>query len=263
MDVLKSFSLTGKVALVTGGAGLYGRQIVEALAEAGAKTFMASRNLAKLEEYAAELRARDLDVTALELDLAKQDSIDNVVKTIVETAGRFDILINNAVNRCACKNWDISMDEFDESFRMNASSLFYLTRKASDAMREAGNGGSVVNIASYMGLLGPNPTNYPDPEAIYKMSPAYFYEKGGMVNFTRYAASLLGRDNIRVNAICPGGFYTPDMSDGFVKNYSNNTMLGRLANDSDLKGVIVFLASEASAYLTATVIPVDGGYVAR
>ena len=263
MNVLDLFDLTGKVAVVTGGAGLYGRQIVEALAEAGAKTFMASRNLAKLEEYAVELRARGLDVSALTLDLANQDSIDNVVNEIVSQTGRFDILINNAVNRCACKSWDISMDEFDESFRMNASSLFYITRKVTNTMREAGNGGSVVNIDSYMGLLGPNPTNYPDPEAIYKMSPAYFYEKGGMVNFTRYAASLLGRDNIRVNAICPGGFYTPDMSEYFVEHYSSNTMLGRLANATDLKGVIVFLASEASAYLTATVIPVDGGYVAK
>jgi len=82
MDVLKSFSLQGKVALVTGGAGLYGRQIVEALAEAGAITFMASRNLAKLEEYAVELRERKLDVTALELDLAKQDSIDELVNVM-------------------------------------------------------------------------------------------------------------------------------------------------------------------------------------
>ena len=148
MDVLKSFSLQGQVALVTGGAGLYGRQIVEALAEAGAVTFMASRNLAKLEEYAQELRDRGLDVTALELDLARQESIDNTVQEIVKRSGRFDILINNAVNRCGCRSWDLNMDDFDESFRMNASSLFYLTRKASNAMREAGNGGSIVNIAS-------------------------------------------------------------------------------------------------------------------
>ncbi len=262
-DVLKSFSLEGKVALVTGGAGLYGRQIVEALAEAGAVTFMASRNLDALEAYAVELRARNLEVYALQLDLSLQDSIDNTVNTIVERTGRFDILINNAVNRCGCRSWDLTMDDFDESFRMNSSSLFYITRKVSDAMRKAGNGGSIVNVASYMGLLGPQPSNYPDPEQIYKMSPAYFYEKGGMVNFTRFAASVLGRDHIRVNCIAPGGFYTPNMSEGFVKNYNANTMLGRLANDTDLKGVIVFLASGASDYLTATIIPVDGGYIAK
>ncbi len=263
MSVIDSFKLTGKTALVTGGAGLYGRQIVEALAEAGAKTFMASRNLEKLEEYACELRARGLDVTALRLDLTKSEDIDNVVKTIVSETGRFDILINNAVNRCGCQSWDLPMEVFDESFRNNASSLFYLTRKVSDAMRAAGNGGSIVNISSYMGLLGPNPSNYPDPEQIYKMSPAYFYEKGGMVNFTRYAASVLGRDQIRVNCINPGGFYTPDMSEGFIQRYNSNTMLGRLANDTDLKGIIVFLSSPASEYLTGTVIPVDGGYVAK
>ncbi len=261
--VLENFSLAGRAALVTGGAGLYGRQIVEALAEAGAKTFMASRNLEKLEMYASELRGRGLDVTALKLDLADQASVDGVVREIVTRAGRFDILINNAVNRCALADWDLDMAVFDTSFHVNSSSLFRLTRQAANAMRDAQHGGSIVNIASYMGLLGPNPLNYQDSHYMDNPSPAYFYEKGGMVNFTRFAASVLGRDGIRVNCICPGGFQTPNMSENFVRNYSANTMLGRLANDTDLKGVIVFLASPASAYLTATVIPVDGGYTAK
>ena len=263
MHVMESFSLKGKVALVTGGAGLYGRQIVEALAEAGARTFMASRNTEKLWAYAGELAERNLNVEVLPLDLSDQQSIDKCVEMLIETAGQLDILINNAVNRCGCRSWDLSLDEFDESFRMNSSSLFYLTRKVSNVMREQGRGGSIVNIASYMGLLGPNPHNYPDSEAIYKMSPAYFYEKGGMINFTRFAASVLGRDNIRVNCLCPGGLLDASMSDEFIKNYSFNTMLGRLAGQNDLKGPIVFLASEASSYLTGTVIPVDGGYVAK
>ena len=263
MHVLESFSLAGKTALVTGGAGLYGRQIVEALAEAGARTFMASRNVEKLQAYADELAERNLQAEVLELDLADQNSIDQCVEQLIAAAGKVDILINNAGNRCGCRSWDLSLDEFDESFRMNSSSLFYLTRKISDIMRQQGCGGSIVNIASYMGLLGPNPHNYPDPEAIYKMSPAYFYEKGGMINFTRFAASVLGRDNIRVNCLCPGGLLDASMSGEFIKNYSANTMLGRLAEQSDLKGPIVFLASEASSYLTGAVIPVDGGYVAK
>ena len=263
MHVLESFSLAGKTALVTGGAGLYGRQIVEALTEAGARTFMASRNVEKLQAYADELAERNLQAEVLELDLADQNSIDRCVEQLIAAAGKVDILINNAVNRCGCRSWDLSLDEFDESFRMNSSSLFYLTRKISDIMRQQGCGGSIVNIASYMGLLGPNPHNYPDPEAIYKMSPAYFYEKGGMINFTRFAASVLGRDNIRVNCLCPGGLLDKSMSGEFIKNYSANTMLGRLAEQSDLKGPIVFLASAASSYLTGAVIPVDGGYVAK
>ena len=153
------------------------------------------------------------------------------------------------------------MNTFDKSFRTNASSLFCLTRLAAEAMKKTG-GGSVINIGSYMGLLGPNPLNYVGTDMMKTPSPAYFYEKGGMVNFTRFAASVLGADGIRVNAIHPGGLVWAQ-PDAFVKNYSANTMLGRMANTTDLKGVIVFLASEASAYLTATNIPVDGGYIAK
>lgn len=263
MHVLESFALRGQTALVTGGAGLYGRQIVEALAEAGAETFMASRNLDALEAYAAELRDRKLAVHALKLDLSNQADIDATVAEIVRRTGRFDILINNAVNRCAVQRWDRDMDDFDASFRINASSLFRLTRQAAAAMKQTGHDGSIVNIASYMGLLGPNPSNYPGGLAASDFSPAYFYEKGGMINFTRFAASMLGSDGIRVNCICPGGFQTPDMSPDFVRQYSANTMLGRLADESDLKGVIVFLASAAARYLTAAIIPVDGGYTAK
>lgn len=263
MNVLESFSLRGQTALVTGGAGLYGRQIVEALAEAGAETFMASRNLDALETYAAELRGRGWKVQALKLDLADQTEIDGCVAEIVRRSGRFDILINNAVNRCAVQSWERDMDDFDRSFRVNASSLFRLTRQAAEAMKRCGHGGSIVNIASYMGLLGPNPSNYPGGNAGANFSPAYFYEKGGMVNFTRYAASMLGADGIRVNCICPGGFQTESMTPEFIRQYSANTMLGRLADESDLKGIIVFLASGAAKYLTAAVIPVDGGYIAK
>ena len=94
-------------------------------------------------------------------------------------------------------------------------------------------------------------------------SPSYFYEKGGMVNFTRWAASILGSDNIRVNAIHPGGLQEDHLPPEFVKNYSARTTLGRLASQEDLKGIIVFLASDASSYITGTNIPVDGGYTAK
>ena len=113
-----------------------------------------------------------------------------------------------------------------------------------------------------MGLLGPDPLNYAGTDMMTNPSPIYFYEKGGMVNFTRFAASALGPYGIRVNAIHPGGIFNNQL-EVFVKNYSTNTMLGRMANDSDLKGTIVFLASDASSYLTGTNIPVDGGYTAK
>jgi len=261
MNVLESFSLKGKVAILTGGAGMYGRQLAEALSEAGATTIIASRNLVELEKVAAELRVAGGDVTALPLDLEDETSIHELVETTLRRTGRLDVLVNNAVTRSACTSWDQPMTTFDTSFRINASSLFCLTRLAADAMKKTG-GGSIINVGSYMGLLGPDPLNYAGTDMMKTPSPAYFYEKGGMVNFTRFAASVLGPDGIRVNAIHPGGL-TGNQPDAFVKNYSANTMLGRLANATDLKGVIVFLASEASAYLTGTNIPVDGGYTAK
>ena len=114
-----------------------------------------------------------------------------------------------------------------------------------------------------MGLVGPEFANYEGTDMGKDPSPIYFYEKGGMVNFTRWAASVLGRDNIRVNAIHPGGLQESHLPEAFVKNYSARTQLGRLANQEDLKGIMVFLASDASSYLTGTNIPVDGGYTAK
>jgi NAD(P)-dependent dehydrogenase (short-subunit alcohol dehydrogenase family) len=253
--------LKGKVALLTGGAGMYGRQIAEALAEAGAVTYIASRNLAEPEKVAESLRAGGNDVTALGLDLEDEASIRALVAEIVRRSGRLDVLVNNAVTRCACASWDQPMEVFDKSLHVNASALFCLTRLAGEEMKKAG-GGSVINIGSYMGLRGPDPLNYAGTDMGVNPSPIYFFEKGGMVNFTRFAASVLGPHGIRVNAVHPGGFLN-NQPEAFIKNYSANTMLGRLASASDLKGVIVFLASDASCYLTGTNIPVDGGYTAK
>ena len=258
MNVMDSFSLKGKVALLTGGAGLYGRQLCLALCEAGATVYIASRNLEKLQAEAEKTGA-----AALRLDLDSDESIASTVNEIVKRSGRIDVLVNNAVSRCACGEWAESMDYFDRSLHTNASSLFVLTRRVAEIMKKQ-RSGSIVNIGSYMGLLGPNPVNYTGTDMFdfEKASPIYFYEKGGMSNFTRFAASVLGHWNIRVNCIAPGGYFN-HQPEPFVRQYSANTMLGRLANDEDLKGILVFLASDASAYVTGTVIPVDGGYVAK
>lgn len=261
MNVLDSFSLKGKVALVTGGAGLYGRQIFEALAEAGAETCIASRNLASLEKAAAGFA----NVHCFELDLASEESIRNLVKAVVGRFGKIDILVNNAVTRSACSAWNLSMDDFDASLRVNGSALFCLTRLAAEDMKKRGSG-SIVNIGSYMGTRGLNYTNYTGTDMYAGSewpSPAYFFEKGGMVNFTRFAASILGPFGIRVNCLNPGGFQTEKHHPQFIANYSANTCLGRLADAEDLKGPVVFLASEASKYITGANLAADGGYTAK
>lgn len=261
MQVLDSFSLRGKVALVTGGAGLYGRQIVAALAEAGAQTFIAARDIGKLEVVAAEERARGFDVTALQLDLSSDASIEALHAEVISRAGRCDVLVNNAVTRSALDGWAHELDDFDRSLRVNASALFKITELFGRSMR-AQKSGSIINIGSMMGMVGAEMANYEGTDMTPNPSPIYHYEKGGMLNFTRWAASILGADNVRVNCLSPGGFFNNQPAP-FVKAYSARTQLGRMANDTDLKGAIVFLASDASAYVTGTNIPIDGGYTAK
>jgi len=261
MHVNKLFSLEGKVALLSGGAGKYGRQIVAALAEAGADTYIASRNVAALEEVAREHQEKGEKVTALPLDLENEASILALRDTVLERAGTVDVLVNNAVLRVTGK-WDDPLEDFDRSWRINVSGLHAITRIMGKVMVEKGTG-SIINIGSMMGVTGLEHHNYDGTEMNSGWSPEYFLHKGGMVNYTRFCGSYFGRSGVRCNCVNPGGLKSPEQPEQFVKNYSDRTQLGRLANDSDLKGAIVFLASEASAYVTGAIIPVDGGYTAK
>ncbi len=258
MGVLEKFSLAGKVALVTGGAGLYGRQVVEAMAEAGAKTYVASRNLSNLEELAKSLGEKDLEILPKKLDQGSEESVEGLLKTLLDENGRVDILINNAVLR-PMSGWDGPVSQFEESMRVNATGIFLMTRAFGNQMAEQG-GGSIVNVGSMQGMIGPDFTLY---EGLgWEIPPDYFFHKGGMLQMTRYAASKLGPKGVRVNTISPGGFYN-GQEEVFVERYNKRTFLERMADGEDLKGVVVFLASDASAYITGANIPVDAGYTAK
>jgi NAD(P)-dependent dehydrogenase (short-subunit alcohol dehydrogenase family) len=261
MSILDRFSLHGRVALVTGGAGLYGRQIVVALAEAGARTYVAARHLEPLQKLAAEYGERGLDVRALPLDLGDEASVLALRDAIVRESGRLDVLVNNAVQRTMKKGYHDDAATFAESMRANATGLFVITRAFGDLMAEQGRG-SIINIGSIKGLVGPDPTIYRGTE-MSGWEPDYFYHKGAIANLTRFVASYYGARGVRCNCIHPGGFRTPDHPDAFVRQYSDRTFLGRLANSTDLMGIIVFLASDASEYITGANIPVDGGYTAK
>lgn len=258
MGVLESFQLNGKVAVVTGGAGLFGRQIAEALAEAGARTFMASRNLEKLQAQADVFRSAGLDVTALPLDQAKEESIQALLARVCELAGRVDVLVNNAVLR-PMADWDSPAADFQKSMEVNATGVMLMIRTFGEHMAAHG-GGSIIDIGSIQGMVGPDYTLY---EGLgWGSPPDYFFHKSGMLNLTRYAAARLGPRGVRVNTVSPGGFFN-HQDPRFLERYNARTFLGRMAGDQDLKGVIVFLASEASAYVTGANIAVDGGYTAK
>jgi NAD(P)-dependent dehydrogenase (short-subunit alcohol dehydrogenase family) len=261
MGILDRFSLQGKVALVTGGAGLYGRQIVAALAEAGACTYVAARHVEPLEALAAEHRAQGLEVQARQFDQGDEASTIGLCEAIIQEAGRVDILVNNAVLRPMKKGYLDDAAAFAESMRVNATGLFVITRAFGDVMALQGSG-SIINIGSIQGMIGPDPTIYRGT-TMSGWYPDYFFHKGAMINFTRFIASYYGAKGVRCNCVSPGGFRTADHPEPFVRQYSDRTFLGRLANSTDLMGIIVFLGSDASVYITGANIPVDGGYTAK
>ena len=260
MNIMNWFSLKGKVAIVTGGAGLYGKQIAAALAQAGARTYLASRNVDKLKEVASQLTSEGYDVFALQVDQGDEKSIHTLRDEILRREVKIDILVNNSVSR-PMKSWTDNAERFAESMKVNATGVFMMTRAFGDVMAKAGTG-SIINVGSIQGMIGPDAMVYKNV-GFHGFIPDYFYHKGGMLNFTRFAASYYGPDHVRCNCISPGGLQTESHSPLFVQNFSDRTFLGRMANDTDLMGVIVFLSSEASAYITGTNIPVDGGYTAK
>ena len=260
MSILDKFSLQGKTALITGAAGLYGRQIATAVAEAGATCFIASRSLPSLHAVADELCERDLDVTALSYDQGDEKSILALRDELKNRVGGIDILVNNSVLRPMKKGFDDDAAAFARSMEVNATGLFVISRAFGDLMAERG-GGSILNIGSIYGLIAPDPTIYQGTD-INGWLPDYFFHKGGWINLTRYFASIYGKDGIRVNCLSPGGCYT-NQDANFVERYSDKTMLGRMANPEDLGGPVAFLLSDASAYITGVNLPVDAGYTAK
>ena len=259
MSLLEWFSLQGRVAVVTGGGGLYGAQITEALAEAGARTFIASRDVGKLQRQAESLRARGLNVDALPVDQGSEESVQQLLQAILQRCAGVDILVNNAVLRTMA-DWNASAADFSRSMQVNATGMFIITRTFGNHMAQRRRGGSIINIGSIQGMVGPDFTLYEGLD--WGAPPDYFFHKGGLLQLTRFAAAALGPHGVRVNCISPGGFHTGQDA-RFVQRYNARTFLNRMANESDLKGAVVFLAADASAYITGANIPVDGGYTAK
>ena len=261
MHVMDMFSLKGKVALVTGGAGGYGQQMVEALAEAGAIVWTASRSLEKNEAFAKTLCDKGYEVYAGCYDQADEESIKALLAAMVEKHGKVDILVNNSVLRIPGGYYK-GAEILNKIFAVNATGLIMITRAFGDHMAENGSG-SIINIGSYMGDLGCNEALYEGCPHISSIGATdYFFHKGGMHNLTRFMASRYGPKGVRCNCLSLGGLFN-HQPEPFLEAYAKATMLGRMANNEDVKGIIVYLASEASRYMTGAVIPVDGGYSAK
>lgn len=254
MDAKDLFSLKGKTLLITGGAGEYGRCIFQALLECGGTVITASTSLDKAKQLVDEFRSKGLDAHAKQVDQSNHQSIIKLKKEIVNEFGGLDVFINNAVAR-PMKRYLDPLECWTKSMDINATGMFDIVREMADLIEKRG-GGSIVNIGSMQGMFGPDFSLYEGTEM--DSPPDYHFHKGGMIALTKYLARKLGHKNIRVNCISPGGLYS-DQNEKFIEKYNKKVPLGRMANNDDIKGVVVFLASQASSYITGVNVLVDGG----
>ncbi|MDW7656558.1 MAG: SDR family oxidoreductase [Bacillota bacterium] len=262
MNTLDLFSLKGKTALITGGRVMYGKGCSIAQVDAGARLFLASHSVEAAQEMADELRARGGQVTVVPFHQEDPESIRQLVETVIEQAGRIDIFVN--ASRVIPKGgvgWFQTAEALEYSVRVNSAGLLYLNKLVGEQMIRQ-KSGSIINIGSMMGMVGVEKHNYDGEPAMAAGAHGHDYtlNKSGVLAWTRHAASYYGRFGIRVNSLCPGGLKSERTPERFSENYARHTQLGRLANDDDIKGPLLFLASDASAYLTGLSIPVDGGY---
>ena len=261
MPILESFSLKGRVALVTAGAGpLFGSSISEALAEAGATLITASRSLERNEKFAKKLQDAGYDACAMQFDLGENESILGLRDRVLERFGRLDVLVNSALGREGYAGGfdEQSVDDWGAAAQTDMTGLFGVCKAFLPEMVRAA-AGSIINIASIYGVLANDPTLYAGTDM--KQPPNYNFVKAGMINFTRYLASYYGRHGVRANSISPGGYFN-NQPRAFVEAYSRRVPVGRMMDNEDIKGAVVFLASDASQYVNGHNLLVDGGWTA-
>ncbi len=270
----KSIALNDKVILVTGAFGLIGAEISKHFLNEGARVVLADNNKALTEIRRAEL-SRAFPASQfliIHLDITDESSADNAVKQTVEAFGRLDVLINNAaidakfdsqnrgkVNPSRFENYPITL--LRKSVEVNLTGTVIMTQAACRQMLKQGTG-NIINVASTYSLVSPNQNLYDFGGGVKNFKPVdYIASKSFIPNFTRYIATFYSKENIRCNAIVPHGIFN-DHPEEFLVNFSKMSPLGRMCEREELNGPFTFLASDASSYMTGSVLIVDGGWTA-
>lgn len=262
------FNLDGKVAVVTGGAGILGRGFCQALLDYGARVAVVDLNEASADKAAAELRTRDSQhVIAVGCNVADGASVDAMVKTVTRKFGRIDVLHNNA----ASKSSDLleffapfetyKHDVWREIMSVNIDGMFLVAQAVGKQMVAQGTGGSMIMTASIYGVIAPDQRIYEGSQymGVAINTPAvYSASKAAVIGLAKYLATYWAERRIRVNVLTPGGIES-GQNDTFRQKYSNRVPLGRMGLDTELHGALVFLASDASSYVTGQNVVVDGG----
>ncbi len=254
------FDLSDKVAVITGATGHLGRAMARALAEAGASVVVTSRDQARAQAAAGELppigKATHHGVG---LDYMDPESIEQGVADALKAAGRIDVLVNNGYERVTADWTDVTGEQFNRQLA-NATGCFLLARHVRNHAVDRGGGASIIMIGSMYGVVG----SYPDAYAgICMASPvAYHALKGGIVSMTRHLAVYWAGDGVRVNCLSPGPFPAPTVNPRMTRRLSAKSPMNRMGKPHELKGAVVFLASNASSYMTGQNLIIDGGWLA-
>lgn len=274
MKIQEKFDLTGRVAVVTGGVGLLGAEFCRTLAEAGASVAVMDLNGSASQAVAESLTNSGYQSLAIPTDITQPDSVNAAVENVLSTFGRIDILVNSAaldpkfdpdaVNKGitpgAFENYPL--DLWNSALHVNLTGMFLMTQACVRSMLEQGKKGSIINICSTYGLNGPDQRIYVKDGKRVAFKPVYYtVTKAGVMGFTKYLAAYYAETEIRVNALTPGGVFN-NHEEYFVKNYSAKTILGRMAKKDEMNGALLFLASDASSYMTGNNLVVDGGWTA-
>jgi NAD(P)-dependent dehydrogenase (short-subunit alcohol dehydrogenase family) len=266
---MELFSLKGKTAIVTGALGLIGKKHCEALAMAGANVVVADMDGKMAQHFAQQLGKGHMGVG---MNVANKQSLLDGAELIYKRYSSVDILVNNAAINDMFENpalaKDLSafenypLDAFQKSLDVNVTGVFLCSQVFGTKMAEQGSG-SIINIASTYGVVGPDQSIYRNEcgEQTFFKSPAYPVTKGAVINFTRVLAAYWGHKGVRVNTLSPGGVEN-SQDEFFIQSYSAKTLLGRMAKATDYQGALIFLASDASAYMTGANLIVDGGWTA-
>jgi 2-deoxy-D-gluconate 3-dehydrogenase len=274
MKIQEKFDLTGRVGVVTGGGGQLGFEFCRTLAEAGAAVAVVDSNASAAQGTADTLAKNGYQALAIPNDITRREAVTSLVENVLSAFGRLDILVNSAAldpkfDPDAMQKGitpgafeDYPLDQWNAALNVNLTGMFLVTQACVKPMIEQGKKGSIINICSTYGLNGPDQRIYVREGRRVAFKPVYYtVTKAGVMGFTKYLAAYYAGTDIRVNALTPGGVFN-NHEDYFVKNYSAKTILGRMAKKDEMNGALLFLASDASSYMTGNNVVVDGGWTA-
>jgi NAD(P)-dependent dehydrogenase (short-subunit alcohol dehydrogenase family) len=267
MNILSQFRLDGRVAVVTGGAGILGKRFCAGLAQAGARVAVVDVDGAAAHDHAAALGA---DAEGFECDVADPKSVAECIDAVMERFGRLDILHNNAATKSRNVRAfftafeDYPLETWREVMSVNIDGMFLMAQAVGKRMLEAGRGGAIIQTASIYGLVGPDSRIYEGSDYLgggINTPAVYAASKAAVIGLTRWLATHWARAGIRVNCLVPGGVSSGQNSE-FSQRYSARVPLGRMASADEMVPALLYLATDASSYVTGQVLAVDGGWLA-